>query len=73
MSVGLCCYRSDELLRCARKLPFGLQPREQGLEEVIARTDSLPADLDLCGLVDEDARDLLTKVEAYMTTGEKVW
>ena len=62
MSVGFYYDRGVRPLRCASKLPFGLQPREQGLEEVIARTDSLPADRDLCGLVDEDARDLLTKV-----------
>nr|VWO95056.1 Non-specific serine/threonine protein kinase (EC [Ganoderma boninense] len=50
------------LKRILPKLPFGLQPREQRLEEVISRTDSLPADLDLRGMVEEDARDLLMKM-----------
>ena len=70
MSFTLHCDRSDGLLRRARKLPFGLQPREQGLEEVIARTDSLPADLDLFGLVDEDARDLLTNAFVSRHNGD---
>ncbi|OJT06713.1 cAMP-dependent protein kinase catalytic subunit alpha [Trametes pubescens] len=44
------------------KLPFGLDPRQQRLEELIARTDSVPADFDLYGVVDTDVRDLLTKM-----------
>ncbi|KAI0820740.1 kinase-like domain-containing protein [Trametes gibbosa] len=43
-------------------LPFGLDPKQQRLEELIARTDSIPADFDLWGVVDADARDLLTKM-----------
>lgn len=44
------------------QLPFGLDPKQQRLEELIAKTDSVPADFDLWGVVDADARDLLTKV-----------
>ncbi|EIW58547.1 kinase-like protein, partial [Trametes versicolor FP-101664 SS1] len=44
------------------KLPFGLDPKQQRLEELIARTDSVPADFDLYGVVDADVRDLLTKM-----------
>ncbi|KAI0773320.1 kinase-like domain-containing protein [Trametes elegans] len=44
------------------KLPFGLDPKGQRLEEMIARTDSIPADFDLYGVVDVTVRDLLTKM-----------
>ncbi|KAI0333827.1 kinase-like protein [Cubamyces sp. BRFM 1775] len=44
------------------KLPFGLDPKQQRLEELIARTDSVPVDFDLYGVVDAEARDLLTKM-----------
>ncbi|KAI0629334.1 kinase-like domain-containing protein, partial [Trametes polyzona] len=44
------------------KLPFGLDPQQQRLEELIARTDSVPADFDLFGVVDVHVRDLLTKM-----------
>ncbi|KAI0675807.1 kinase-like domain-containing protein [Trametes maxima] len=44
------------------KLPFGLDPKRQRLEELIARTDSVPVDFDLYGVVDTEARDLLTKM-----------
>ncbi|KAI0372619.1 kinase-like protein [Pilatotrama ljubarskyi] len=44
------------------KLPFGLDPKQQRLEEIIARTDNVPADFDLYGVVDADVRDLLTKM-----------
>ncbi len=44
------------------QLPFGLQPKEQRLEELINRTDTVPADFDLYGVVDGEIRDLLTKV-----------
>ncbi|KAI0642235.1 kinase-like domain-containing protein, partial [Trametes meyenii] len=44
------------------KLPFGLDPKRQRLEEIIARTDSVPADFDLYGVIDAEARDLLTKM-----------
>ncbi|KAI0664267.1 kinase-like domain-containing protein [Cubamyces menziesii] len=44
------------------KLPFGLDPKQQRLEELIARTDSVPVDFDLYGVVDMEARDLLTKM-----------
>ncbi|TFK80819.1 kinase-like protein [Polyporus arcularius HHB13444] len=44
------------------RLPFGLQPKEQRLEELINRTDTIPADFDLYGVVDGEIRDLLTKM-----------
>ncbi len=44
------------------QLPFGLQPKEQRLEELINRTDTISADFDLYGVVDGEIRDLLTKV-----------
>ncbi|KAI8996621.1 kinase-like domain-containing protein [Trametes punicea] len=44
------------------KLPFGLDPKRQRLEELIARTDSIPANFELYGVVDAEVRDLLTKM-----------
>ena len=44
------------------QLPFGLNPHEQRLEELIMRTDTLPADYDLHGNVDREARDVLIQV-----------
>ncbi|RPD59047.1 kinase-like protein, partial [Lentinus tigrinus ALCF2SS1-7] len=44
------------------RLPFGLQPKEQRLEELITRTDTVPADFDLYGVVDGEIRNLLTKM-----------
>ncbi len=54
--------RDDGGVLMCLQLPFGLDPRQQRLEELIARTDSVPADFDLYGVVDTDVRDLLTKV-----------
>ncbi|KAI0730746.1 kinase-like domain-containing protein, partial [Earliella scabrosa] len=44
------------------RLPFGLNPHEQRLEELIMRTDTLPADYDLHGNVDREARDVLIQM-----------
>lgn len=55
------------VLTCLQ-LPFGLDPKQQRLEELIARTDSVPADFDLYGVVDADVRDLLTKVRPTCRT-----
>ncbi|CDO69357.1 hypothetical protein BN946_scf184746.g38 [Trametes cinnabarina] len=58
--VGTPGYVAPEVYSVG-KLPFGLDPKQQRLEELIARTDSVPADFELYGVVDPEARDLLTK------------
>ena len=55
------------------QLPFGLDPKQQRLEELIARTDSVPVDFDLYGVVDMEARDLLTKVRTAVCTEDESW
>lgn len=71
MIVGKVRYVANLVASCLLivswplKLPFGLKPNEQGLEELISRTDSYAADFELPEFVHPDLRDLLTKVCGY--------
>ncbi|KAL7280423.1 hypothetical protein ACG7TL_005351 [Trametes sanguinea] len=60
-SYGADVWGTGVVLYCML-LPFGLDPKQQRLEEIIARTDSVPADFDLYGVVDAEVQDLLTKM-----------
>ena len=44
------------------QLPFGLRPKEQGLDEIISRTDAYPVEYGLSGDVHPEARDILKQV-----------
>ncbi|OBZ79814.1 DEAD-box ATP-dependent RNA helicase 57 [Grifola frondosa] len=44
------------------RLPFGLKPKEQGLVELLDRTDNLPVDFDVNGDLDADVQDLLERM-----------
>ena len=61
------------LMGCdALQLPFGLNPHEQRLEELIMRTDTFPADYDLHGNVDREARDVLIQVDVYVMSTRRM-